>query len=217
MYNIIDMSDDQIDCYVTGGKITASVLQSVIKNGYSKDPKNTNHDIDGYVIDKALSGQRVQVYHNPTKNHTIINHRGTKGIEDLITDMKLMLNNKNNNRLRYGKNITDQAIQKYADSDITLTGHSLGSQIAKEANGKHDKELIQLNPAITPHDLLDKQKNNETIIRSSLDPISMLHTIQPFQNKHKTITIGAKTLNPLTEHSSKILDRLDGDTEIGEL
>jgi len=52
------------------------------------------------------------------------------------------------------------------------------------------------------------------IIRSKLDPISALHNFNPFRNEAKTIDIDAKSYNPLTEHSSDILERL-GDVDVG--
>lgn len=206
------MEKHKVQYIVIGSGLKASSLKKILQNSYTDNPKS-NSNIDGYEMDKTLSGKRAQVYHNKDKNHTIINHRGTRGINDVITDFKLMLGKKDNNRFKHGKKITDEAIKKYTDSDITLTGHSLSGQIVKEANKKHNKETIVLNPAITPHDLLDKQKSNETIIRSKADPISILHNLQPYKSKNKTINIEPKTANPLKEHSTNILDRLDNDYE----
>ena len=121
-----------------GGKLNVKTLQQVIKNGYKKDKTNK---LDGYILDHELSGSRAQVYHNEKNNKTIINHRGTQGFNDLITDLKLSLGKTNNKRFNHGKNITDNAIEKYANSDFTITGHSLGAKIAKEANKKHNKDI----------------------------------------------------------------------------
>jgi hypothetical protein len=193
-----------------GGAIDSDTLQKMISNGYQDDPKKVN-SIDNYKIDKSLSGQRVQVYHNKDTGHLVINHRGTKGIHDVVSDIGLMFNNKSNDRFAHGKKITDQALQKYDTDNVTITGHSLGHQIAKESN-KNNHELITVNPAITPYDMFNKQKKNETIVRSSLDPISALHSLNPFASKNNTINIKAKSYNPLTEHSSNVLDRIKGTT-----
>jgi predicted esterase YcpF (UPF0227 family) len=182
-------------------------LKKVVSNGYKK--KNKEEELDGYKLDNQLSGSRVQVYHNPKDNKTIINHRGTQGLNDLITDFKMMLGNSNNKRFNHGKQITDKAIDKYADSDITLTGHSLGSKIAKESNKLHNKNTILLNPVVLPNDKFDK---TDTIVKSKLDPVSFLYN--PKSQKSKTIEIKSKSLNPINEHKTQILGRLDGEIEI---
>ena len=197
-----------------GGKINTKTLHSLISNGYSKKPKTVSN-IDGYEMDKSLSGTRAQVYHNPTTNHLVVNHRGTKGIHDVVTDIRLMFGDKSNKRFQHGKKITDEALKKYDTDNVTICGHSLGSQIASEANKKHNKETIVVNPAMIPSEITKKQKDNETVIRSKLDPISYLHSLNPFASKSRTITIKSKSMNPLTEHSSDVLNRLDPNMDVG--
>lgn len=209
----VESTPQTIEYQVTGGKINNITLQSMISNGYKKNPKS-NKDIDGYVQDKELSGTRAQVYYHPEKDHLVVNHRGTKGMQDVMTDIGLMFNNKSGKRFQHGKKITDAALKKYDTDNVTISGHSLGSQVAKESNQQHGKESIVVNPAVTPYDLLNRQKDSETVIRSKLDPISYLHTFSPFANKARTIDIEAKSYNPLKEHSSDILLDL-GDTDVG--
>jgi hypothetical protein len=172
--------------------------------------------IQGYNLDKELSGQRAQVYHNPKTNHVIINHRGTKGINDMYTDMKLMFGFKNNKRFNHGKDITDEALKKYHNADVSITGHSLGHAIAKEANKEHKKELVTLNGAVTPFDIFDKPQENEHFIRTKYDPVSVLHNFVPMQDDENTTTINSHSLNLLDEHGTDTLDRLDDDTVFGK-
>lgn len=199
--------------YVIGGKIKNSVFKGVLQNGYQKKHSN---NIEGYELDKSLSGQRAQVYHNKDTNHTIVNHRGTKGIHDMYTDVQLMLGYKNNKRFKHGKKVTDQAIDKYKGSDVTITGHSLGHAVAKESNKEHNKELVTLNGAVTPNDMFDKQKDNEHIVRTKYDPVSFLHSLNPMQSKKNTTTVNSHSLNLLDEHSTGVLDRLNADHEFGK-
>lgn len=205
--------DNTIEFKCVGGKINAKTLHSLIKNGYNDKPKDVDN-IDGYVLDKSLSGTRAQVYHNPKTNHLVVNHRGTKGLHDVMTDIGLMFGHKNNKRFQHGKKVTDQALRKYDTNNVSVVGHSLGSQVAKESNKGHGKEIISVNGAVTPYDLLTKQKNNETHIRSNMDVVSAFHTLNPFSSKSRTIDIKAKSYSPLVEHSSDILDRL-GDVDVG--
>ncbi len=210
----VEKAKRDVECDYVGGKINNNTLQKMIKNGYATNP-TANDNIDGYMLDKSLSGTRAQVYYNPNTDHLVVNHRGTKGIQDIMTDIKLIFGNKSGKRFEHGKKITDEALRKYKTDNVTVSGHSLGSEIAREAtknSNKHD--VILVNPAVTPSDMFHKQKDNETIIRSSIDPISALHNLNPYRNESKTIDIAPESYNLLTEHKSNVLNRL-GDTDVG--
>ena len=91
----LDKRNKKIHYKTIGGKINVTDLYSFMKNGYSK---KKDDNINGYKLDNELSGNRVQVYYNPTTNHTIVNHRGTQGINDYITDLRYgLFNYKNSN------------------------------------------------------------------------------------------------------------------------
>jgi len=186
---------------VCGEGLKAKDLKAFLHKSYDNKLQDHGH----YKVDKSLSGQRVQVYHNPINNHTVIAHRGTKGIHDVLTDAKLMFGMKNNNRFNYSKKIQKQAEEKYKDSNITTLGHSLGSKLAEEATNK-DGEIITLNKAHHPFD--NTKHKNQVDLRTKLDPVSI------FNNKNN-ITIKSKTINPFTEHSTNTLDRLPQDQYIG--
>jgi hypothetical protein len=128
-----------------------------------------------------------------------------------------MFGDKSNKRFQHGKKITDQALKKYDTDNVTVAGHSLGSAIAKESvkGMKNKPEVIGVNGAVVPSDIFNKQRKNETMVRSKYDPVSALHSLMPFKNKKRTLTIKPKNFNLLNEHSSDILDRIDPDTEIG--
>ncbi len=202
-----------INYEISGGKLKASTLKDMLKNSY-KDKKTMNKNIKDYELDNSLSGSRVQVYHNKNNNHTVIAHRGTKGLNDWYTNLQLSLGYKNNKRFQHSKDISDKAHQKYNDSTFTQIGHSLASEIAKKtANDNNEKdEVIKYNGPVLPIDLVRKHKDNEYDIRTSLDPISVLKPLSPF-NKN-TITIPSDNINPLDQHRVDKLDYL-GDQEIG--
>ena len=204
---------DTIDYFVTGGKIKVKTLKGMLQNGYQKKPHS---NVDGYEIDKDLSGQRAQVYYNKDTNHAVISHRGTKGIHDMFTDVQLMFGHKKNKRFDHGRKVTDQAIKKYHDANVTVVGHSLGASIAQEANKPHKKELVTLNGAVAPLDLLHKQQDHEFVVRTKHDPVSYLHSLNPKKNDKNTTTIKSKSLNLLNEHKTDVLDRLDENDEIGK-
>ena len=70
-----------------GKGIVGSVLKDFLNNSYSK---NQAQQLHGFKRDDALSGQRGQVYHNDATNQTYVINRGTSGLQDWITDAKLL-------------------------------------------------------------------------------------------------------------------------------
>jgi hypothetical protein len=192
--------------------ISAKELQHFLSKSYDK----THHDYKNYQVDTHLTGQRVQVYYDSTKNHAVVVHRGTKGVQDWGTDASLLLTGyqKNNRRFAHARKIQNQAEEKYGQENITTLGDSLGAKIAEKVGNK-TKEVITLNKPTIPMDLIKGKKvpKNQTDIRTSRDPVSIL---RPFQKpNNKEITIPSKTLNPFREHSTDVLSRLHEDTLFG--
>jgi hypothetical protein len=74
--------------------------------------------------------------------------------------------------------------------------------------GKNSKEIINLNPAY----LGEKPLQNEYNIRSSGDVVSgaLANT-----NRSHDIHIPAQSYNPLTEHKTDILNRIDQNIMVG--
>jgi len=175
-------------------------LKTFLQKSYEKDLTN-NGD---YKIDKKLSGQRFKVWHNKDKNHTVISHRGTKGLQDVITDAKLAFGFKQNKRFEHAKKKQQKAEQKYANSNITTVGHSLGAKLAEQSTKKGD--IITLNKAKTPFE--DTKQKNQIDIRTQKDPISVL-------NNKNDITIKSTSFNPFKEHSTNTLNRIDQNNYVG--
>jgi len=194
-----------------GGKISVENIKKLIQQSY----KPSLSDVNDYVIDNELSGQRAQVYKKKGTNEAVVVHRGTKGLADLGNDVKLALgfDISNTNRVKHAKEVQQKAEQKYGSKNVSTVGHSLGSHISSQV-GQNSKEIINLNKAVVPADLGKTISSKETNIRSSGDVISSLLPLQ--RNKGKTITIENKSNNPLTEHSTQSLDRLPRDQMIGE-
>ena len=185
--------------------LTTPTLHKMFGNSYAKS-KDQSHIVNGYEMDHSLSGQGAQVYHNKDTNYLVVAHRDTKGIHDVRTDMKLIMGFKKNKRFQHGKDITDKAIAKYKTDNVSVIGHSLGSAIASESNKTHKHETIGLNGAIVPIDLMNKQRDNEHMIRSKYDPVSALHLLKPHKNKTSTHTLDNSYINPLKAHSTDVIE-----------
>jgi hypothetical protein len=150
------------------------------------------------------------VYYDPTAQKCLIANRGTGG-----SDMSSTISDWTNNlayvtgtydetdRLANAVSTQKQAIAKYGRVDTNI-GHSQGAVITRKLNEMGlTGEIINLNGA----SMFEKQANNETRIRSSGDMVSGMATLAPERKRNQTID--ADSWNPLTEHSSKILDRMD--------
>jgi hypothetical protein len=191
---------------VNGGSLSVKDTKDLLNASYSKKLNNIN----GFIIDKTLSGQRVQVYYNPNTNKAVVVHRGTADMSDWKTDLSMTLGVKGK-RFSHAKKIQQQAEQKFGKENIITIGHSLGAKLAEQYGSD---EIITLNKPTLPLDILKnkKVKGNQTDIKTSRDPISILRGLQKGK---KSKIIKSKTYNPLKEHSVNVLDRLDGNEMLG--
>ena len=191
-----------------GGALKADEIKHFVNASYEKKGQAPT-DINGYVLDKELSNGQAKVYHNPTTGKTIVANRGTQGtLQDWANNIAYTMGMYDyTGRWKNAKRTQDEAIQKYGKVD-TNVGHSQSGIITRKLNnlGKTG-EVINVNPA----SLGESQKKNETIVRSTLDPVSIF---QP--NKYSNnVSIKAESYNPLTEHSGSILGRLNPYQMIG--
>ena len=194
----------------TGKGLPAGDIQKLLKNSYQIPPAETVGD---FVLDKSLSGRRVQVYKNRNSPQAVVVHRGTQGAKDWATDLFYATggDTKQTNRFKHAADIQKKAESKYGAKNITTLGHSLGAKISSTV-GQNSKEIINLNKAVSPLDAVQKTSSKEINIRTSGDPVSAL---LPIKNNQRTITIPSKTYNPLTEHSTDTLNRLPANQIIG--
>ena len=130
----------------------------------------------------------------------------------MATDLYYALggNVKNTNRFKHAQKVQKEAEKKYGVDSTTTLGHSLGGKIASSV-GQDSKQIITYNKAVNPYDAFKKTSSKEINIRTSLDPVSVLLP----KNKN-TITIKSKSSNPLVEHSTNALGRLDKNKVIGK-
>lgn len=190
-----------------GGKMAIGDVKNLLTNSYKDKP----NDINGYTLDKSLSGKRVQVYIDKNGKAYVV-HRGTNSIQDIMTDIKMTFGNiKGQKRFKHAEKIQKEAEKKYGADNVVTLGHSLGSRIAEEV-GKKSKEIITYNKPTLPLDIFKKLPNKQYDIRTTIDPVSIL---QPLQRGSADLTIPSKTINPFKEHSIDALNRLDQNIMVG--
>ena len=227
MINSKNFSNDEIAQYIArkenltirkiqkGRGLEADKLNKVIENGYKKKNKQDSN-IDGYILDKSLSGERAQVYYNPETNKTVINHRGTASMKDWGTDLGLALGIKSGKRFKHAEKVQKQAEQKYKNTNITTTGHSLGSALALKASKNKKNEIISVNGAIMPHDFKKANQKNHYNVKASNDAVNSLYFFNKDKNKKNNTVIKTNNkLNLLKEHNSSNLNLL-GNKYIGK-
>jgi hypothetical protein len=220
--NFIERSKDRARFYLNvikpkakkGGALSSHVMSDLLAQSYhTKNKKKRRLQVDGFHIDPSLSGERVQVWFNPTTGQAVVVHRGTAGFQDVMTDARLFFGDKSGKRFRHAGNIQKKAEAKYGASNVSTIGHSLGS-VAAEKVGQNSKEVMTLNKPTTLEDLAKGKKVSEkqTDVRTKYDPVSIL---RPYQKGSDTIEIESTSYNPFAEHSTDTLKRLEEDVMIG--
>ena len=205
-----------------GSGLKVAQIKDFLNASYEENPPQR---IGEYQLDTELSNQYGKVYFSISKRKVVIVFRGTKELSDWSNNLVYGLNSsayKLTSRYKTAKRMYDRAKKKYKGYKSDLLGHSqAGLLVNLLLNDKTDLDGIALNPAYKG----ERQAQNEYVIRSSLDPVSVLKApsntinkvLYPNWNKTHNIVIPAKTSNPLTEHSIDILDRLPQDKFIGRL
>lgn len=174
-----------------GGALGARNLQQMLVNTYDKKGK----DIDGFQIDKGLSGKRTKVWNNPETNQTVVGHRGTSNIKNWGTDLAMGVGYENDgSRFQHAKKVQKKAEKKNGAENVSTIGHSLGGRLA-EKYGKKTNEVITVNKAVVPPTMFNKAPENQYDIRSSRDLVSALG-----KDHKNTSTIKAESFNPVAEH-----------------
>jgi len=194
---------------IIGEGLPAGVVKNLLSKSYDKKQSSYGD----YHLDKELSGQRVQVYWNSKIGKAVVVHRGTAGVQDMITDVRYTFGDKSGKRFKHSKNIQQLANEKYGADNVITLGHSLGSVLGETAVKGKDQELITLNKPVGLADIGRTVPKNQTDVKTGLDPVSFLRGTQ---RGNKATVINSKTYNPLTEHSTDTLDRIHEEQIIGE-
>jgi hypothetical protein len=194
---------------IKGGKLKVKELHGLLHSSY--DPKD---EVEGFILDKSLSSKTSKVYYNPENHQSVVAHRGTEGFSDWFNNAVYAYGGKNyyqyTPRYREAKSVQEKAQRKYGADNITTIGHSQGG-LQAEMLGTTGKEIITLNKATRPFSNTKSSKQFD--VRADIDIVSSLN---PIQSKNgNEIIIPAKNIGRLDAHSIDILQKLEGDREIG--
>lgn len=181
-----------------GGAVTGKELKRLTAASYTKG-KERPKKIGDLVLDSELTTREAAVYYNPATGEATVTHRGTQGLSDWGNNLALGVGlYKSTGRYARGKETQQKVNAKYGKENVLTTSHSQSGALAHELNKENlVHKSIEVNPARLPN---QKVMKNETIVKSSFDPVSV------FVPKDKRVkVIPARTYNPLAEHSAKII------------
>lgn len=192
-----------------GKSIRNEDLQALLNSSYNKQD-----NVNGYVLDKDISGSRNSVYHNPQTGHTVVAHRGTTGAKDWLNNLAYAVGGKKlyktTSRYKDARKIQSRAENKYGTQNLSTIGHSQGG-LQAEMVGNKGNEIITLNKASRPFD--NTRSSNQYDIRTDNDLVSKMN---PFQNTNgNEINIKSNGYNPLEEHNINTLQRINANQIIG--
>jgi hypothetical protein len=205
---------------MNGAGLRVGQIKDFLKASYEDNPPL---NIGDFQLDNELSNKYGKVYFSVSQKKVIIIIRGTKGVADWQNNLIYSINSnayKLTNRYKIAKKMYDNAHKKYKGYKIELLGHSQGSVATNLLlDEKKDLDGISLNPAYKFSNL----KNNEYIIKSTLDPVSVLvkpkeiinNVLYPNWTKNHIINIPSDNLNLFKQHKVDILDNLDQNQFIG--
>jgi hypothetical protein len=190
---------------ISGGALKAAELKALLKASYSGENK-----VGDFVLDKRLSTQTSKVYYNPSTQQTVVAHKGTQGLTDWMNNLAYAVGGRwlyeKTDRFKEAEKVQREAEEAYGTENLSTIGHSQGA-LQSEILGQKGKEVITLNKPTNP--LFDKSASSkQTDIRTERDLVSIF--------TDPDITIESESWNPLTEHSTDVLDRLNPERMIGE-
>ena len=140
---------------MNGGGLKASTLQKLLESTY------TGNEVEGFTIDKTISSNETRVYVSNTTPHVIVAHTGTYSVSDWKYNAVYAVGGQSLYKLtpRYtrAKVIQKKAERKYGSKNISTTGHSQAGLLA-QLLGEHTREIITLNKATRPQDILQLSK-----------------------------------------------------------
>jgi hypothetical protein len=186
------MTDNTKDTY----SVLSKASYDYYKYGLDKAQKELGSysQTKGYNIDPKLSNKNAVVLQKG--KDVVISYRGTDltNPSDILADAEILLGRDKikvflNDRFDEADSLYNKVKQEYPESEITLTGHSLGSAEAIYVGTKNNNRSVSFNEGTSPLDALfsrfgSKEINKkQTVYITGKDIISNLSILEPYDIK----------------------------------
>ena len=197
-----------------GGSLQTSTFKGLLDASY-----DGRKSVDGFIKDDSISSKTSKVYRDPITKQVVVAHQGTKGAKDWLNNLKFAIGGtkayKKTRRFKEAERVQRLAEEKYGAQNISTIGHSQGA-LQSEILGKNTKEILTLNKASNPFENRSKGAN-QFDVRTKNDLVSKATELftKKKKNNGNEITLQSNSSNPLTEHSTNVLERVDPNTTIG--
>lgn len=174
--------------------LTSEELKNVLESSYQKNNLAQRTVGKRFTLDTPLSNREHKVYLDNQTHKPIFVSRGTSNLNDVGTDFMLATPGLRylSSRFANDKKALNDVHNKYGNSAIVL-GHSMGGSVVSTI-GSHNDKIITLNRGFGLGEVFNKKRPNEIILRTSLDPVSVIGLTN--FGKQKTIS----NYNPLQSH-----------------
>lgn len=110
----------------------------------------------GYKMEKSITGDngfQAAAFRNTTTGQIIISYRGTDDLKDVVSDIQLGLDIKNSyydSQIKQSFDFYNSVTQEFGKDKVSLTGHSLGGNLAQIVGAKNQVETNTFNaPGVT--------------------------------------------------------------------
>jgi len=161
-----------------------------------------DHGMGGMILDKDLSSKKNSVFYDRVTGHVVISYRGTNpaDAEDLRDDFAIATGTESHtSRFKKAEKLYQQAAAKYGKENITITGHSLGGEIAMTVAERHDVEAHVFSPGMSVAKVFQSHKGNANhtyIYYTRHDPIPMMAPLSMDSNRVTRVVPQSNTWNP---------------------
>lgn len=161
-----------------------------------------DHGMGGMILDKDLSSKKNSVFYDQATGHVVISYRGTNptDAEDLRDDFAIAIGTESHtSRFKKAEKLYQQAAAKYGKENITITGHSLGGEIAMTVAERHDVEAHVFSPGMSVAKVFQSHKGNANrtyMYYTRNDPVPMLAPYSMDSNRITQVVPQSNTWNP---------------------
>ena len=212
--------------------------------GYQASQDYLDKFYDDLTVDKELSTRENVVIRNEKGNDTLISVPGTTGVADGISTWVDIMSESQSSllnlipggsasqftlgvtkeftgrmtfdkRVQTTKDTIDKVNEKYGESDILLTGHSLGGAVTRKVALEEDLSSIIYNSAVGKHSIYKNNQRKNVELRIKKDVVSMTVFQKPreysFDRGYSMLkTLKAHDLENFIKDRGRYNDILDG-------